>query len=210
MKLKIESSNITLTIINAATEQKITKIFRKEATISDVYTSLYRESFIISPPNHFDWRCYYNDCPLCLSEIIGTKGIKSGDVLLFCCREVAYQEITVRVVKGISGADIVLGVPVDATIGDVICGLIAEGFLDSDTDSTTTVLYNKDADGGISSAVKYDDRSKMVKEYGWQNGYTFIAVSVSVAYGCPTAKELPGLVPECMLARFETFSFDSL
>lgn len=210
MKVKIESSNITLTIINASTEQKMTKIFKKEATISDVYTLLYRDSFLISPPNHFDWNCYYNDCPLCLSDIIGTKGVKSGEMLIFYCREVAYQEITVRVVKGISGADVVLGVPVDATIRDVIYGLIAEGFLDEDTPSATTVLYNKDADGGIFSGVRYDDRSKTVKEYGWQSGQTLIAIYECVAYGCPTGKELPGLVPECMLAHFDTFSFDSV
>ena len=74
-----------------------------------------------------------------------------------------------------------IDVPMDATVGDVIVGLINEGFLDADTPSATTVLYNKDADGGISSGVKYDDRSKTVKEYGWQKGQTLVAVSEGVA-----------------------------
>lgn len=168
MNIKIESSNITLTIINAATEQKIIQTFKKEATISDVYDSLRRESFLISLPDHFSWECYYNDCTLGFSDIIGTRGIKSGDTLIFRCRGYACQEISVKIVKGIGGADCDIDVPVDATVGDVIVGLISEGFLDADTSSATAVLYNKDEDGGISSGVKYDDRSKTVKECGWR------------------------------------------
>ncbi len=91
------------------------------------------------------------------------------------------EEINVKIVKGIGGADCDIDVPMDATVGDVIVGLINEGFLDTDTPSATTVLYNKDADGGISSGVKYDDRSKTVKEYGWQKGQTLVAVSEGVA-----------------------------
>ena len=91
------------------------------------------------------------------------------------------EEINVKVVKGIGGADCDIDVPMDATVGDVIVGLVNEGFLDPDSTSATTVLYNKDADGGISSGVKYDDRSKTVKEYGWQKGQTLVAVSEGVA-----------------------------
>ena len=91
------------------------------------------------------------------------------------------EEINVKIVKGIGGADCDIDVPMDATVGDVIVGLINEGFLDADTPSATTVLYNKDVDGGISSGVKYDDRSKTVKEYGWQKDQTLVAVSEGVA-----------------------------
>ena len=91
------------------------------------------------------------------------------------------EEINVKIVKGIGGADCDIDVPMDATVGDVIVGLINEGFLEADTQTATTVLYNKDADGGISSGVKYDDRSKTVKAYGWQKGQTLVAVSEGVA-----------------------------
>ena len=181
MKLKIESSNITLTIINAATEQKIIKTFNKKATISDIYESLRRESFLISPPNHFSWECVYNDCTLSFADVIGRNGIKSGDTLFFCCRLYTLQEISVKIIKGVGGADCIIDVPVDATVGDVIVGLTHEGFLEGDTCSATTVLYNMDEEGGISSYVKYDDRSKTVKEYRWWEGQTIIAVSEGVA-----------------------------
>lgn len=120
------------------------------------------------------------------------------------------DHISVTIFMGIGGGVVEFDVPVDATVGDVIVELINAGLLDADTPSTTTVLYTKDADGGIFSGVKYDDRSKTVKEYGWQSGQTLIAIYECVAYGCPTGKELPGLVPECMLAHFDTFSFDSV
>lgn len=91
------------------------------------------------------------------------------------------EEINVRILKGLDGKDCEIDVPADATVGDVIIGLVNEGFIEADTQSAMTVLYNKDADGGISSGVKYDDRSKTVKEYGWQNGQTLVAVSTAVA-----------------------------
>ncbi len=91
------------------------------------------------------------------------------------------EEIKVKVVKAISGEDCEIDVPVDATVGDVILGLVNEGFLTADTQDTKNVLYNKDADGGYQSGVKYDDRSKTVKECGWQNGQSFIAVTEAVA-----------------------------
>lgn len=182
MKLKIESSNITLTIINAATEQQIIKTFKKETAISDVYDLLRRESFLISLPDHFSWECYYNDCALSFSDIIGTKGVKSGDTLIFRCQEYSScEEISVKIVKGIGGAECDIDVPIDATVGDVIVGLTNEGFLDADTPCATIVLYGKDADGSVSSDEKYDDRSKTIKEYGWQNGLNLVAIFEGVA-----------------------------
>ena len=43
------------------------------------------------------------------------------------------DEINVKVVKGIGGADCDIDVPSDATVGDVIIGLINEGFLEAYT-----------------------------------------------------------------------------
>lgn len=91
------------------------------------------------------------------------------------------EEINVKVVRGIDGSDCDIEVPTDATVGDVIVGLVNEGFLNADNSSARNVLYNKDANGGISSDGKYYDRSKTVKEYGWQNGQTLIAIYESVA-----------------------------
>ena len=87
------------------------------------------------------------------------------------------EEITVKILRGLDGdgAECDIDVPVDATVGDVITGLVSEGFLQPDSQSGKVVLYNKDADGGISAGVKYEDRSKTVKEYGWKNGQTLVA-----------------------------------
>ncbi len=180
MSLKIESSNITLMIINAATGQKTNKMFKKDASIGEVYGLLQKEKFLITLPAHFNWKCYYNDCILGLADNIDTNGLNSGDTIVFRCQEYEVcEEISVKIVKGIGGADCDIDVPIDATVGDVIVGLIDEGFLDTDTPSTTNVLYDRDAE--ISFGVKYDDRSKTVKEYGWQNGQTLVAVSEGVA-----------------------------
>jgi len=100
------------------------------------------------------------------------------------------EEINVKVVMGISGAVCDIDVPIDATVGELIEGLVNEGFLYAESPSTTIVLHNKDVDGDISSVVEYNDRSKTVKEYGWQNGQTIV-----VYYNC-LAKPVIYLYPQ--------------
>ena len=102
------------------------------------------------------------------------------------------DEVCVKIIWGLSNADCDIDVPVDATIRDVIEGLVNEGFLESDVAPTEIVFYRKD------TGVKYDDRSKTIKEYGWENGDIIVA-KYEALYGCPSAKEVPGIGPVCML-----------
>ncbi len=153
-----ECNNITLTLENAETGQQISKAFKKNSAICDIMNVLYKEGFLVRLPTCFEWVCKYNNSVLGFSDTLASS-LNSGDVLLFCCEEYApNQEISIRVVRGFGGAECVIYVPMNATVGDVIAGLINEGFLDAD------------------SGVKYDDRSITVKEYGWQEGQTIIAV----------------------------------
>lgn len=209
MKLKIESSNITLTVVNDATGQQIIKTYKKNSSIGDVINSLCVDNFLASPPDNFYWECQCNSIIIGVSDILDAK-LKSGDTLLFCCKEFAScGEIQIAIVRVSDNISCDIDVPLDATIGDVIVGLINEGFLEPDYPSSINTLCSIDCTFNWDSVTgKYCDRSKTIKEYGWQYGQTIKAVRECVAYGCPTAKELPGLVPECMLAHFDTFSFD--
>lgn len=85
------------------------------------------------------------------------------------------EEISVKIVNGISGADCDIDVPTDATIGDVIIGLINEDFLWSELFSTW-VLYNMEIEGRITSKVKYNNLNMTVKKYGWRTGKCLVAV----------------------------------
>ena len=88
------------------------------------------------------------------------------------------EEINVKIVKGLDGKDCDVDVPMDATVGDVIVGLIDNGFLDPDNPpAAINVLYNKDGKQGTVAGTKYDDRSKTVKEYGWETGQTLCALA---------------------------------
>ena len=91
------------------------------------------------------------------------------------------EEINVKIVKGIGGADCDIDVPVDATIGDVIVGLIDNGVLEREEEAMMWVLYSKDGHQNTPQGTAFDDRSKTVKEYGWQEGQVFIAVSKTKA-----------------------------
>lgn len=163
---------INVKIINGVTGADCDIDVPIDADISDIMNVLYKEGFLVRLPTCFEWVCKYNNSVLGFSDTLASS-LNSGDVLLFCCEEYApNQEISIRVVRGFGGAECVIYVPMNATVGDVIAGLINEGFLDADTPSAPNVLYNSDADSG----VKYDDCSITVKEYGWQEGQTIIAV----------------------------------
>ncbi len=59
-----------------------------------------------------------------------------------------------------------MNVSLDATVGDVITALINVGFLDTDSQNH---IYNV-TEEELNVELIYDDRSKTIKEYGWQNG----------------------------------------
>lgn len=91
------------------------------------------------------------------------------------------EEINVKIVCGIGGADCDVDVPVDATVGDVITGLLNDAFLSPEEPGMSWVLYDKNGHQDTPQGTKYDDRSKTVKEYGWQNGQTLVAVAKGIA-----------------------------
>lgn len=91
------------------------------------------------------------------------------------------DEINVKIIEGITGQDCDIDVPLDATIGDVLIGLVNEGFISPDNQSGRNVLYNKDGNQGTPQGVKYDDRNKTVKEYGWQSGQSFAVMFDAIA-----------------------------
>ena len=53
--------------------------------------------------------------------------------------------------------------------------------------------------------ILYKDRLLTIEEANWYDGMHLGLTRDYVLYGCPTAKELPGLVPECMLSDFKGF-----
>ena len=163
---------ITLTLENAETGEQISKTFEKKSTIHDIVIELCKEGFLVQLPTCFEWVCKYNNCILGFSDTLGSK-LNSGDKLLFCCEEYdPKQEISIHMLIGFNGAECLVCVPMDATVGDVIVGLINEGICDIDTPWSPIVLYNSDEN----SRVRYDDRSFTIREYGWQDGQTIIAV----------------------------------
>lgn len=165
-------NGITLTLENAETGQHISKTFDKKSTIHDIMNDLYKEGFLVQLPHCFAWVCKNNNSILGFFDTLGLK-LNSGDKLLFCCEEYdPKREISIHVVKGFYGAECLVYVPMNATVGDVIVGLINEGFLDMDTPSSPIVLYNSDEN----NRVRYDDRSFTIREYGWQDDQTIIAV----------------------------------
>jgi len=87
------------------------------------------------------------------------------------------KQINVKVVNGIGGEDCDVEMPIDTTVGELIVGLVNAGFLASDYHYASYMLYDLD----VTSGIKYDDYNKTAKEYGWQNGQVFVAVSKSVA-----------------------------
>ncbi len=178
---------------NAANDTRFRIYLTSNLLLYDVYRLLTELRIIISPPKHFMWKMFSNKSELDYSLTLYENHICADSKIEISC--VNAEEINVKIVKGFGGADCDIDVPMDATVGDVIVGLINEGFLDADTASATTVLYNKDADGGISSGVKYDDRSKTVKEYGWHKGQTLIAVCSTCDGGavCMTSVVLPDM-----------------
>ena len=190
---------------NTANDTKFRIYLTSNLLLRDIYRLLLDLSIIVDPPAHFAWKMYSNNSELDYSLTLYENHICKGSEIEVSCVAIPYatnvETIKAKIVKGFGGADCDIDVPMDATVGDVIASLINEGFLDADTPSATTVLYNKDADGGISSGVKYDDRNKTVKEYGWKNGQSFVAVCSTG--GVPMAEFIPILLPDMRLIEAE-------
>ena len=87
---------------------------------------------------------------------------------MFCCQEA--DELYVTIYNGLGNGLRNIYVPTYKTVRRVILDLIGEGFIDFDTRSTTTALYN------LGDGIRYD-QNKTIKECGWKNGQIFIALS---------------------------------
>lgn len=202
MSAENENKKTEFKAVNTETGHAINLCYQGNITVSDLIDYLINENFLTQfKSEEYYWACYFNEKRIYWNDKLKSVGIETGSKIVL--RKKKMEEISVKIIIGIGGYDVDIDVPITATIGDVISGLIDEGILPADAPGLTNVLYNKNRNDDISTYIKYDDRSKTIEEYGWQNGQAIIAVGYSVAYGCPTAKELAGLVPECMLSEFK-------
>ena len=56
----------------------------------------------------------------------------------------------------------------------------------------------------LEGETKSLDLDMSFAEIGLKNNKNVIYISLrALAYGCPSAEEVPGLVPECMLVKYE-------
>lgn len=119
------------------------------------------------------------------------------------------DEISVKIIIGIGGTDCDIDVPLEATIGDVIEALVDANLLQSFNGYTRCVFYKSESFFDVSFEVKYSDRSKTIKECGWETGDVFV-VAYEALYGCPFAKEVPGIIPDCMLINWRGYDISEL
>ena len=202
-----EDKKIEFKVVNAETGHAIDLCYDCYygcITVSDLIDYLIDKKFLAQfKSEEYYWACYFDEKRIYWNDELMSVGIKTGSRIVL--RKKKMEEISLKIFIGFGGYDVDIDVPITATVGDVISGLIGEGILHADTAGLRNELYYENNNEDISTYIKYDDRSKTIEEYGWQNGQTIIAVSEGVAYGCPTAKDLPGLVPECMLLDFKGF-----
>lgn len=172
---------------NTANDSRYRIYLTSNLLLRDIYRLLLDLSIIIDPPAHFVWKMYSNSSELDYSLTLYENHISKDSEIEVSCVEIPYvanvEIINVKIVKGIGGADCDIDVPIDATVGDVIAGLINESFLEVESPTCRYEFYNMDTDGGIYSGLRYDDRRKTIKEYGWKKGQTLVAVSPSID-GC--------------------------
>ena len=205
MKFKIESSNITLKIVNELHDREANYIFNKDITVDRIIRQLKYDRFLSEESQGYYWRCYYNNKALGYSDKLITRGVYSGASIVFKLEEL--KEINVCI-NNVFSSDCDVDVPLDATVGDVIARLIDCGFLYAETVAERITLCSVDYEcidiqKGIFQGTEYYNRNRTIGEYNWQPGQVIVAVRTCVAYGCPTAKDLPGLLPECMISKFD-------
>ena len=187
-RIKIHKNSGLMPVIfhNTANDKKYRLYLTPNLMLDDVYRLLVDLNIIIKPPEYFIWKMCFDDNELDFAKSLSDNHIHSEVQVDLYCVECSYDvpNINLTIINGIGGAKCDIDVPMDATIGDVIVGLINEGFLDADIRISPTVLYNMDADDGISSGVKYDNRSKTVYDYGLKDGQKLVAVTESAdGYG---------------------------
>ena len=136
--MSAENTNemIMLKLVNAETGNQMIKPFNENTIMKDIYCILYEEGFLSPAPEHFSWFCDRIDD---FTVTIKSYSLYSGDILTFQLRKM----ISCIIINGHTGADCDIDVPVEATLGDVIVGLINVGFLDEDATVAPIVLYNK-------------------------------------------------------------------
>ena len=61
MKFKIESSNITLKIVNELHDREANYIFNKDITVDRIIRQLKYDRFLSEESQGYYWRCYYNN-----------------------------------------------------------------------------------------------------------------------------------------------------
>ncbi len=168
MSIGDESGIITLKLTNAETGQTIVKEFNENTVTADIYNTLYEIGFLSLDSDDYSWFCDYDQVNSNM-KTIKSCGLHSGDELMF------HNEKKISItIKGPYGSeDYDIDVPVDATIGDVIIGLISAGILKAETDGVRNYLC-------LSGNAKEISRNKTIGECGWKIGqYVFANCSES-------------------------------
>ncbi len=138
-RIKIQKCAGLMPVIfhNTATDARFRIYLTSNLLLRDIYHLLMDLDIIIDPPAHFIWKMYSNNSELDNSLTLYQNHICEDSEIEVSCVATPYgtniETINVKIVKCIGGADCDIDVPIDATVEDVIIGLINEGFLDAET-----------------------------------------------------------------------------
>lgn len=157
MIIEDDSGVIALKLINTETGDTIIKEFNENIVIEDIYNTLYNEGFLNTAPEQFSWFC---ESVADVEATLKSYSLHSGDELKFECQ----KKISCTIIAGGSGATCDIDIPVEATVGDVIAGLIKAGFLDADISVAPIVFYDK------RNERVYKDSNMTIEECGWTDG----------------------------------------
>lgn len=215
MSTMSEDKKIEFIVVNEDTGEEISLYYQGIIKVCDLIKYLADQNFIILSEDYY-WTCYFDEKHIYWNDQLKTVGIetglKSGEVEIetgsrIVLRKKETKEINITIVNHFGGT-LDIEVPTGATVGDLIEGLIAEGFLSPEGYSNGGYYFFKRGEEPQDVHSEYilrDERYKPIEEMGWENGDELMVSFLAILYGCPTAKELPGLVPECMLSDFKGF-----
>ena len=103
----------------------------------------------------------------------------------------------VEFIHPLNGSILTAEIPIDLTVNEIINALVSEKFISApDKMSGYGLAVNNNGEHLLEGEQKLSDA--ILKE----GENEVIIISQSVAYGCPTANDRIGLVPECMLTEY--------
>ncbi len=101
------------------------------------------------------------------------------------------------------GSTLTANVWSDMKIDELIEALISEGFIEKKDEYCD---YTFSASNGVFISGRLEENKKTLKESGILHNTT-LYVGTNALYGCPTAKDVYGLVPDCMLVKYSSVRY---